>query len=414
MLEQTQSKLARWLAWILLASSLIFYAAATTLLAEIPLAKIGAHSALWPIDPTDISMMVFLVVGLIIVLHYPRHTVGWLFLWISFSRFTFGMTNAYMVYASLVDPRLPVNNWVLWLPSRLWVITFYICPLLLLVFPDGRLLSRRWRWLVGALLLVNVLMLVSAGSLIEAGSFSFEMPALLDMLGRSDLTGLVQDLGTDLLVLVLLAMLVHIWLRFRRARGEQRLQLKWFTFAALTFLLINLVLDFGFFDFFNRLDPSAKVPADLFLGIPSALSFAVIPLAAGFAIQRYHLYDIDILIRKTLIYGALTASLALVYAGSVIILQSIVHALTGGGESPVAIVLSTLAIAGLFTPLRSRIQALIDRRFYRRRYNAEQVLASFSAAARSEVDLRRLSGRFLGVVDQTIQPSSITLWMRKP
>jgi hypothetical protein len=413
MFEEMQHRLARVLAWIILISSLAFYTATPILLAQIPLAKIGPHSALWPFDPIDLGMLVFLVVGLIIILHHPRHTVGWLFLWIGFSRFTFGITNAYIVHASLVDPRLPVNNWVLWLPSRLWVITFFISPLLLLVFPDGRLLSRRWRWLVGALLLVNGLMLVSAGSLVEAGSFSFEMPSLLDMLGHSGLTGLVRDLGADLLVLVLLAMLVYIWLRFRRARGEQRLQLKWFTFAALSFLLINLVLDFGFFDIFSRLDPSAKVPADLFLGIPSALSFAVIPLAAGFAIQRYHLYDIDIIIRKTLIYGALTASLALVYAGSVIILQSIVRGLTGEGESPIAIVISTLAIASLFMPLRRRIQTLIDRRFYRHRYDAEQVLTAFSSAVRNEVDLSQLSSQFLDVVDQTIQPSNISLWMKK-
>ncbi len=202
-----------------------------------------------------------------------------------------------------------------------------------------------------------------------------------------------------------------ILLRFRRARGDERQQLKWFAFAALVFAIIVVTLQ-TFFNALHPLDPGALHATDLFFGVPYALAVAVIPVAAGIAVLKYHLYDIDLIIRRTLVYAVLTALLALVYLGAVITLQTLFTALTGSARSELVTVLSTLIIAALFVPLRRRIQAFIDRRFYRRKYDAARVLAHFGAGLRDEVNLDNVSAHLLTAVDETMQPQSVGLWLR--
>jgi hypothetical protein len=191
-------------------------------------------------------------------------------------------------------------------------------------------------------------------------------------------------------------------LRFRRARGEERQQIKWFTYAVTFVVCYSLI---------NQLLLPDRLPflLDEILGVAVFQSLWV---ALAVAVLRYRLYDIDIIIRRTLVYSTLTAILALIYFGSVIVLQTL---FTGvGQQSSIAIVLSTLAIAALFSPLRQRIQAIIDRRFYRRKYNATQTLATFATATRDEVELERLAAELLSVVEETVQPAHISLWLRRP
>jgi hypothetical protein len=189
-------------------------------------------------------------------------------------------------------------------------------------------------------------------------------------------------------------------LRYRRAAGVERKQIKWLLYA------ISL---FGIFYIPYMLFQSW---GEQIWGLFINLWLIAIPLAIGIAILRYRLFDIDLIIRKTLQYTLLTGLLALVYFGSVILLQSLVENLTGE-QSPLVIVLSTLVIAALFNPLRSRIQDFIDRRFFRKKYNAEQALAQFAATARDEVDMDKLTAALLRVVEESVQPEKVSMWMQR-
>jgi hypothetical protein len=204
-----------------------------------------------------------------------------------------------------------------------------------------------------------------------------------------------------LIYTAIIAGVVSLLLRFRHATGVERQQLKWFTYGAV---LLGVVLISDFFYTFPGIWESAK----------EALALNMLPpLTIGIATLRYRLYDIDLIIRRTLIYGALTGALALVYFGSVTLLQTLFSTMTNQQQSPLVIVLSTLAIAALFAPLRRQIQNAIDRRFYRRKYHAEKTIAAFSAVLREEVDLDKLETALLSVIEETFQPESLSLWRRE-
>jgi hypothetical protein len=201
---------------------------------------------------------------------------------------------------------------------------------------------------------------------------------------------------------------VSLVLRYRRSRDEEREQIKWIAFAAsvvgllfLTGLVISLIY-------------GSKPPSwTRLLDTMTALSYTGVPIAVGFAVLKYRLYDIDIIINRTLVYGSLTLMLALVYFGGVTATQAIFRTLTGQEQQPqLAIVVSTLVIAGLFNPLRRRIQSFIDRRFYRKKYDARKTLEGFSARLRDETNLGALSDELVAVVRETMQPVHVSLWLR--
>jgi len=185
--------------------------------------------------------------------------------------------------------------------------------------------------------------------------------------------------------------------RFRRSRGEERLQLKWVAYAAAVTVAIVV--------------PAIAVTRGASPSLIIVVAAPLVPVAAGVAILRYRLYDIDLLINRTLVYGSLTALLAAAYVGSVVSLQSVLRTLTGQ-ESTLAVVASTLVIAALFNPLRRWVQAFVDRRFYRSKYDARKTLEAFSAKLREETGLDALSGELVGVIRDTMQPTHVSLWLR--
>jgi RsiW-degrading membrane proteinase PrsW (M82 family) len=211
---------------------------------------------------------------------------------------------------------------------------------------------------------------------------------------------LVDFMAVPMLFVAGLGAVISLFVRFRRARGDERQQIKWFvSAAALTLVWITV------FGQSTRGLPEAIVALSFLLVIPS------IPLATGIAILRYRLYDIDRIINRTLVYGSLTVTLVALYFGGIVVLQRIFVTLTGQ-QSTLAVVASTLLIAALFTPLRRRIQGFIDRRFYRSKYDARKTLEAFSAQLREETDLNALSEDLVGVVRETMQPAHVSLWLR--
>ncbi len=324
----------------------------------------------------------------------PENPVGWFFLG---SAGCFAITEVAVEYSTYGLPGAWVMAWPLswlWVPGVMLLLCFV--PL---YFPDGRLVSPRWRWLVRVALVFSlsaaVTSALSPGEMQESG--------LVNPLGI-EAPGSVLDLFETLVFAlyfpILFASAASLVVRFRRSGSVERQQIKWLALAALVIPV-----------WFLTNAPVEALSKSLFAVMDALLVFAVIPFAAGVAILRYRLYDIDVIINRTLVYGALSASLVLVYFGGVVLLQGGFRALTGEG-SQLAVVASTLTIAALFSPLRRLIQTFIDRRFYRRKYDARETLERFGARLRDETDLDALSDDLVGVVQETMWPAHVSLWLR--
>ena len=341
----------------------------------------------------------FSVIGVVIASHRPGNPIGWIFLAIGFSQGLVSFANTYAEYALITEPGSlpggPVMSWLgqlVWFPGASLMFTFA-----LLLFPDGRLPSPRWRPLAWISAVPLVVFVPGAASLYpHRGRAFMENPNQFEPGG---ILGTLLGVMFPLMLVCGLASVISLVVRFRRSRGIERQQLKWFTYAAavtLGGLVMNEALSLGI--------------AGNLLFLPFIPS---IPVAAGIAILRYGLYEIDILINRTLVYGLLTATLAAVYFGGVTATQAIFRTLSGQEQqSQLAIVISTLVIAALFMPLGRRIQGFIDRRFYRRKYDARKTLEAFSAKLRDETDLDALSDDLVGVVRETMQPAHVSLWLR--
>jgi hypothetical protein len=343
--------------------------------------------------------MSFPLVGAVIATHRPGNPLGWMFLVIGLSQ---GLVVFGSEYASYVFRTAPgtgpggelavwVGEWA-WAPALGLLLTFV--PLL---FPDGRLPSRRWRpvaWL--SAIPIVVITVPRAVAL-----WPWRGPALLDPEGVDQAMGDPGILGFALYLLLLgcgLACLTALLVRFRRARGIERQQLKWLLFACAVTIAIVLVVQ-----------PSTSSQWDLGMLLALPL-YPAVPVAAGVAILRYRLYEIDRIINRTLVYGLLTAVLGLCYAAG-----SLLFALVAGaGKDPPSwlVATATLAAAAVFRPVRGRIQAAVDRRFNRRRYHAAKTIEAFSGRLRDEVDLDTLSAELVAVVDQTMEPTHVSCWLR--
>jgi hypothetical protein len=419
--DGTSPRAASWLAWSLAALSVAMFLVSVALyvLARLTPVPSNLGSSRPIIDLlVSVPVLAFPLVGALIVSRRPHNPIGWICLAEGFLWMFLTVIDYYGVYGLARPGSVPFPVVIYALAQWLWVPTVGLLAIYLpLLFPDGRLPSRRWRplaWLSGA-----VIVLAS----VTQGLIPGPLP---DFGGVRNPFGLerqpwVADAANAILVpflVCILASVVGLILRYRRSGGEVRQQIKWIAFAAsfLGLMFVTAMVS-GLTVFFfapETWGSGNNLPLwfDLLFSV-ALLSFGGVPVAVGFAVLKYRLYNIDLLINRTLVYGALTATLALIYFGGVAMTQAIFRALTGQEHQPqLAVVVSTLAIAALFNPLRRRIQAFIDRRFYRRKYDAAKTLETFSAKLRDETDLDALSDDLVGVVRETMQPAHVSLWLR--
>jgi hypothetical protein len=388
---------ADWTAWSLWAVVVVLTILAMILVVvtrSVPRGPYDQWQLIWLRLSGDLA---FTTVGLIIASRRPANPLGWLLLSFGLSLSANEFLRAYAEYTLFYQPgTLPAGLAIAWVSTWIWAFIYPILPFVFLLFPDGRLPSRRWRpfaWVAG---LVNGLFALMVP--FRAGGLEY-FPAIPNPVGIPALTEAVFQsfaLGTFIVILVAT---ISLPVRFRRARGDERQQLKWVAYAAV-FLGVEGIV-------------APMLASPLVSVIVSTLAFTGLAAAIAVAILKYRLYDIDRLINRTLVYGLLTAVLAGIYAGAVLVLGQVFG---GVGRDPPswAVAGATLAVAAVFQPARRRIQAVVDRRFNRRKYNAAKTVEAFSVRLQDEVDLDALTAELLVVVDQTIQPTKASLWLRPP
>jgi hypothetical protein len=378
---------AAWLAWAVCALSLALTALSFFLMALI--LRLDTPIYFFGLGLTVVAMG-YSVIGAIIASRLPNQPIGWICCAIGFIAAVDHFGGEYAVYAVLArSEALLGSQAMVWLQSWFWMLFVGLLVFLLLLFPTGRLPSSRWRpfaWVSVAMISVAVI-----------------WSSIISPDVRPDAPPSPVQNSVMLLGLVAAASVV---VGRRGARGVERQQIKWLLYAGAIFFVgptfqitVSHVV---------RVEESWALWVGNILGVVSGLG---VPIAIGFAILRYRLYDIDLLINRTLVYGSLTATLVALYFGGIVVLQRVFVLLTGQ-QSTLAVVASTLLIAALFTPLRRRIQSFIDRRFYRRKYDARKTLEAFSSKLKNETDLEALNNDLVGVVRETMQPAHVSLWLR--
>jgi hypothetical protein len=353
------------------------------------------------------QFLAFVSVGAVLSSRRPENPIGWLFCVVALSNLLWAFAWQYAVFALVTKPgSLPgggIMAWLGtgWLANTGWGLMVIFVPLL---FPTGKLPSPRWRpvaWLGASLLASSIVVFA-----FRPGPISSEGPSVSNPLGIEGAAGAIHlaDTATSLCsVPVMIAAVASVIVRFRRARGEERQQIKWFAYSIV---LLASAVGLGILNNYVPMLPLASA-----ITAVQGVGIASVPVATGIAVLKYRLYEIDIIINRTLVYGTLTTILVGVYFGGIVLLQRLFVLLTGE-KSTLAVVASTLLIAALFNPLRRRIQAFIDRRFYRKKYDAAKTLEAFSARLREETDLGTLVDDLVGVVGETMQPAHVSLWLR--
>jgi hypothetical protein len=386
----------KWLAWVL------WVLTAVCALAMLVVHEKGSLPVILPVAAWVVTVS---TVGVLIVSRRPGNPIGWI-LCASGFLFAFSIfSSMYALYALVTYPgSLPAGKVAAWFAGWVQQPVYLLFVYLFLLFPDGRPLSRRWR----PLLWINGI-LMAAGFVAHAfdpGRIMSDEPIRnpLGIEAAAGVSAVLSELVSSLIALMMVISVVSLYLRFRRAGGIERQQIKWLAYSAALLGVVAVVgtIDELLLRFFEW---------RIFLVL--VVTLFGIPLSIGAAVLRYRLYDIDIVINRTLVYGSLTAMLALVYFGGVATTQTVFRTLTGQQQQPqLAIVISTLVIAALFDPLRRRVQAFVDRHFYRRKYDAAKTMAAFNARLREETDLDALSNDLVGVARDTMQPEHVSLWLR--
>jgi hypothetical protein len=397
------TRAATWMAWSLMALSVALLVggfalslAASSTVSDRPF---GGETGDSSVVANLLTLLPFSVVGAIIASRHPRNTIGWLFCSVGV---TIGLNSFAGDYAEFWLASgfgmSGLGETAAWFSSWLWIVLALLpTSLLLLLFPDGRLPSPRWRPVArGAALGI-------AGSVVgyalRAGPLE-DFPQIANPYGvDSPIVGMVGVAGSIVAAGSLVASVVSLIVRLRSVGSEQRQQIKWLAYGGAVVVCGVCV---------GGLTILWSVPVSIVI---MSVSLLGLPVFTGIAILRHRLYDIDIIINRTLVYGSLTATLVALYFGGIVLLQRLFVLLTGQ-QSTLAVVASTLLIAALFTPLRRRIQSFIDRSFYRRKYDAAKTLEGFSMKLRDETDLEALSDDLVGVVRETMQPAHVSLWLR--
>lgn len=352
----------------------------------------------------------FAAVGAVIALRQPENRIGWVCLGVGISLLVGYSTDPYGSYGRATgSPPLPGAKFFTWLQNWIWIPAVgTVGTFLLLLFPDGRLPSPRWR--VVAWVSAAVIVVVALSEAFRPGGLTaapwVENPYGIGLAEHMPLR--VGGGMNVLLALCFLAAAASVVLRFRRSRGRQRLQLKWFAYAgALLAVLLGLAIAGDVVA--GLLDARRPLGLGLLQDAVSASALGL-PAAIGIAVLRHDLYEIDVVINRTLVYASLTALLAGTYFGLVLLLQLALSPVRS--QSDLAVAVSTLAAAGLFRPARRRIQALVDRRFYRHKYDAQRTLERFGSRLRDELEADALSAELRLVVTEMMQPAHVSLWMR--
>jgi hypothetical protein len=428
-------RIASWLAWSLFALTLALGLGTLTLMVALTRAAAAPGTPVPPAVAAGLRLSglgwlqvvfylamlcAFAALGAVLVARQsrdPAPALGWLFCALGVVGGVRYFTEYYAVYTLFVAPDvLPAGLAAGWVQHWAWlVVVMFFVAFVPLRFPTGRLVSARWRpawWLAVGATAAETLLLAFAP--IPLGNFldGADIPNPLGIAG-------LAAVGPAFIVQVLLLLAIQasfllaaasLLVRLRRARGVERQQIKWFAYSAILLGLLEV----------------AQAIVQEVLGVSSpaldlawTLSFFVaiigLPIATGLAILRYRLFDIDLIIRRTLVYGTLSAILVGLYFGVVVGLQALMGKVNSiAASSPVIIVGTTLLVAALSNPLRHGIQVTIDRRFYRRKYDAAKTLAAFGATLRSEVELAEVSAHLLTVVNETMQPAHVSLWLRPP
>jgi hypothetical protein len=359
----------------------------------------------------NVGFGAFAVVGALLVAKRSTNLIGWIMAAIAFMVAIFNAGGAYATYVMVTrgqpDALAVVGAWT---ANCYWFVMLALALFYLpMLFPDGRLLSRRW-------LPVAVVAGIAASGFVlprafmdtlplnEAPGYEIDNPIGIEGVGSVENLPIFGVLLNGLLVIAFVGTAASVVVRFRRSRGVERLQMKWFVYVSVVFVggsILTSVIGVA----------TGLRWLEQFSFVLSMVALVGLPIAVGIAILRYRLFDIDVVINRTLVYGLLTLLLALMYFGGIVLLQRVFVLLTGQ-QSTLAVVASTLLIAALFNPLRGRIQAFIDRAFYRRKYDARKTLEAFSAKLRDETDLEALNSEVVGVVRETMQPAHVSLWLR--
>jgi hypothetical protein len=386
-----------WALWGLFAATTVLVVAFLALndFSGVTTAEIGVVPAL----------AAFATTGAIIASRRPENSIGWLFLAIGVITILANLGVEYARYSLLTEPgALPGATGAVWMSHWTFGLGVELIIFLLLLFPDGKPVSNRWKpvlWLAGAVLVAFAL-----DSALRPGNLTDSETPVTNPLGISGSQDFFEGLNVAAnvgLQVVAVLSVASLLARARRSRGQEREQLKLFAYAAALMVVASFVGN-----------PLAELlpeeVAEEVRDLPFVLGIALLPIATGVAILRYRLYDIDRIVNRTLVYGALTALLAAAYITIVVALQSVIP---GAEGSDLTIAGSTLAVAALFRPLLARVQGFIDRRFYRRKYDMQRTLESFSSRLREDVDLDHLSADLLRVVHNTMQPAHASLWLKE-